>query len=356
MKTHPYSGFFDLKSLSTLRRLGIQHLIGALPLSPEADLQNKTIPADVYWVWFVNSRSFTDDFIAEGKLYIPHRQKVDTTLIHYSPSGPVGNAGRFERRYIAGLVSAGYYVFTGRRNGASLLTQHAQEVINSPERIELAQKCNQSHVGGFRSEGYTPTDALNEPVATLSGLHLPFRKICLLSQSFGASMHYQALTRLRGHTQLLDKLGNVVNIAGYVGKYIKNEHGLWDGAALPAEQFIGLQVAEMRKAGFNYHPQHGAPEFTQSMAEVARGNEMIKVPDNVGHVFFNCVEDPFIAGPSDQHVETLRNYGPTSANKLFISMHAPMGDLRPHSMDFLTVEELIKALEKKITGVSFENR
>ncbi len=342
---HPYADFFDSSVVTLLQRAGVKHLAGAVQLYPEIDIRNESVPADTYWLWFGNLPGFPDVLPAEGKLYIPHKSGVNGTLIHYSPSGPVGNAGRFERRYIAGLVRAGYPVFTARRNGSYLCTDHAKEVINAPYRISLAEICAQSHVGGHRPEGYMPTDALNEPVVTLCGLEPAFDKIHLLSQSFGSAAHYHAVTKLSGHQRLLAKLGTIVNIAGYVGKYVQDDCGLWDGTALPAQQFVEFQVAEMHKTGFNYCTKYGTSEFAGNIAQVAQANERIQVPDTVNHVFFNCVNDPFIAGPRDQHSETLRDYGPPSSRKRFVSMQAPPGDPRPHSMDFLTVADLISALE-----------
>lgn len=350
---HPYADFFSMDVVDELENMGITNLVGAVPLAPELDLTGNPIRAKSYWVWLRNPLDFPTNLSAEGKLYIPYRSR--DTLIHYSPSGPVGNAGRFEKRYISDLVAAGYHVFTGRRNGASLLTEHAKEVANAPYRIELARRAGQTHVGGFRTEGYMPTDALDEPVASLMALGPMFEKICLLSQSFGASMHYHALNELEDYQGLTEKFGNVVNIAGYVGKLSQDANGLWNGTKVPGDQFAQIQVSEMRKADFNYNPAYGTSEYLNNMKQIALNNGMISVPPRIGHIFFNCPEDPFIAGPLSEDQATLAEYGPETPNKWFNSKHAPTADLRAHSMDFLTAEEIIWALEVKVEGIAIEH-
>lgn len=356
MNTHPYARFFDKKLVESLRQSGMRNLEGAVALVPEKDSTGQFIPAMAFWLWFGSQPEFPGSLPSEGKLYVPNRHTPAPTLIHYSPSAPVGNAGRFEHRYIRGLIKAGYHVFTGRRNGAALHTPRAQEVINSSLRIELARQSNQAYIGSDRKEGYTPLDAINEPITTLWGLAPAFAHIRLLSQSFGSSSHYHAMSQLHDNQRDLYKLGNIVNIAGYIGKHAYTEKDVWDGTALPAHKFLNFQVEQMRKTGFNYPTEHGVPEFRKSMQQVAKVNGEIRGTEKVGHVFFNCVNDPFVTGPLDQQPETLMKYGPPAPNKLFISMCAPKGDPRPHSMDFLSVDDLINALERKVVGISFESR
>ena len=106
-------------------------------------------------------------------------------------------------------------------------------------------------------------------------------------------------------------------------------------------------MSQIKLSGLNF--PNDIELFVSDMRRVARANEEIEVPENVGNIIFVTSKDNFIAGPQDTNPDTLRNYGPRAAKKLIIlDERMPEGDKRPHSMDWITPTDLIAAVEMKV--------
>lgn len=346
-----WARFSEQASLQKLERLGIKNIESAFKISSESDLNSNQIEneAEIYWVRFNPPSDFPNILPVEGKLYIPRNAKQNKTLIHYAPSFPQGNAGRFEKRYIYAFLKAGYSFFAGRHNGASLTKgETLDEIMNAPRRLEIAAKCGEQHIGGTRTDGYLPSEMNDEPIASLSALAGAFDEIHLVAQSLGASAHYNAVTKLKGHPEIMHKIRNIVSIAGYVGKDRKSDDNIWDGTKIPEQQFGAHQMDQIKRSDLNF--KGDLEVFLSDMKKISEMNARIEVPPHVGNILFVTSKDPFIAGPRDSTPESLDDYGPATSRKLIISdERMETGDKRPHSMDWITSEDIIAAMEAEIS-------
>lgn len=338
--------------ISSLSGLGIENIKAAFKIDKEKDNAGNDIEsiADIYWVKFSKPKDYPNAPTVEGKLYIPKNPKKETTLIHYAASFPPGNAGRFEKHYVYDFLVDGSAFFAGRNNGVSLVKANnfnPAEIINAPKRLQLAETHSEQHLGGIKPEGYSPAEVGDQPITSLSALAPAFQRINLIAQSFGVSANNNAVTQLRErHQEIIERIRNIVSIAGYVGKDSEDDKGVRDGTKISGEQFATLLMSEINKSGFNF--SGGVERLKSGMQEVARRNEQTVIPPHINYVLFITPKDG-IVGPASYDNESLKDYGPNTSRKIVINdLRMPDGDMRPHSMDWITAEELLNAMKKDV--------
>ena len=265
-------------------------------IDEEKDLSGETINADIRWVMVASSGG--DIAPVEGKLYIPRKDHRNEIII-FTPGFPGGNAGRFEMRYAKPFTDAGYSFFTIRHNGTSLTNGATSlEILNSKQRMDLAAERSEHHIGGTRPEGYSPVDITNEPIGPIESFARAYGKIHLMGQSMGVAASYNALRRLKNLNQphVLEKIGNVVGIAGYIGtngaRFLTEE--VWDGLKMPIGPMIDYEYEYVAKVDANMVPKE---RFKAEMWKVAQQNSEMIVPDHVGNVLVFAAGDPLIDGP-----------------------------------------------------------
>ena len=308
----------------------------------EKDLHGKVINADIYWLVAFPPDDFQHLPAIEGKLYLPH-VNARNELILFTPGFPGGNAGRFEQRYAKALIDEGYAFFTIRHNGTSLTNGATSfEILNSQKRMELAVTSCEHHIGGTRSEGYSPTDIIEEPIGPLLGFSEMFETIHLMGQSMGVAASYNAI-RVLSSNHVIDSIGNVVGIAGYVGRTGECA-GIWDGLKMPFSKFADYQYEYVAKVDANICPKE---RFRGEMKKVAEANEDALVPDHVGNILVFASGDPLIDGPAGDSVYL---YGPPTRRKVVIRDETNTTDSKQHSMLWISPENLIRAVQARVSA------
>ncbi len=341
--------FADPQAMERLRELGVEQTEFAFGIDGEKDLDGQPIDAEVFWLKLAHpdDPALPDIPGVEGKLYVP-RSGGNEELILFTPGLPGGNAGRFEQRYARSFVDGGYSFFTIRHNGASLTNgKTSLEILNSARRMEIAKELGEHHLGGTREEGYGPADVVQEPLTPLLALQKRFKKIHLMGQSMGVAASYNAVTRLQAHPEVQEKLGNVVGIAGYVGGTEVDERGVWDGLKMPMPEQIDYLYEYASKVDVNIPEDR--ERYQREFLRVAEMNSHMQVPEHVGNVLVMTPEDPLIAEPDAGDPEAVLNYGPQSRRKLLIRDESALGDPKPHSMLWISPENLLRAVQARVS-------
>lgn len=341
--------FAEQESLDRLSNEGIENLDFAFAIQGELGAAKQPIKADVFWTRFKKPEEadLEDTAAVEGKLYLPENPNGE--LILFTPGFPGGNAGRFEMRYAQTFVDAGYSFFTVRHNGTNLLKEDtAPEIINSAKRIEIAKQMQDQHIGGTRQEGYPPSTMVKEPITPLMGLYKKFKKINLMGQSMGVAANYHAVSRMKNHPEALNKIKNVVGIAGYVGGEEGTEGQYWDGMKMPMDELAAYEFKYIAQVGTN--TVRTEQEFKDSMRQVAHLNENMEVPPHIGNALVFTPKDPLIAGPDKEQPDYALNYGPKSMRKLIIRDETALEDKKPHSMLWISPQNLLRAVKAEVSG------
>lgn len=321
-------------------------ILFSLTVEKECDIEGNEIDADISWMRFKkpDGEAFADLEDVEGKLYQP-KGKSNGELVLFTPGFPGGNAGRFEQRYAKALLDEGYSFFTIRHNGTSLTKMDtAEEIINCPERLQRAQETGEHHIGGTREGGHKPVEIMREAVTPLMALHTQFDKVHLMGQSMGVAASLQAATRVKGREGIDEKIGNIVGIAGYVGKD-KKEDGAWDGMKMRVDDIVEYEQGYIKKVDAN------TTYTEEDIAEAAALNAKMDIPDHTGLILIYSPNDPLIAEPNKDQEDYLLNYGPDTVRKLVIRDESNLNAQKQHSMLWIDPKSLIRALRAKVSAL-----
>ncbi len=346
-----YEQHSDAKALERLREIGVENAVFAFTIEDEKDLEGTPIDAEIFWIRFKKpeGKAFADCVDVEGKLYLPKGESTNHELILFTPGFPGGNAGRFEQRYAKEFSGAGYAFFTVRHNGTNLVKPDtAPEVLNSRKRMDLAAIAHEQHIGGTRPEGYGMSDIAREPITPLLALQHRFRRIHMMGQSMGVAASYNAVTRMEARPDVLKKIGNVVGIAGYVGKEDGGNEEAWDGMKKPVNELIDYEFGYIQKVGTNAIPDK--ERFRQDMKDVAAVNARMQVPEHVGNILVFTPGDPLIAGPDTTKDHYSREYGPRTDRKLIIRDETDLKDPKQHSMLWISPANLLRAVQANVSA------
>ncbi|HYV33504.1 MAG TPA: hypothetical protein VE973_01500, partial [Candidatus Limnocylindria bacterium] len=194
---------------------------------------------------------------------------------------------------------------------------------------------------------FTPADIVEEPAAALAALSPRFKKIHLMGQSMGVAASYNTIFRMSQHPEILKKIGNVVGIAGYVGTDEKSEEPIWDGVKMPIDELATYEMGYVEKVGAN--TVTSPKDYIESMRQVAKRNSSGKLPEHIGNVLVFSSGDPLIAGPDELKADNALQYGPESKRKLIIRDESNLEDPKQHSMLWIKPENLIRAVEAKVS-------
>lgn len=350
--------FFDNELVKKLTESGIENIEWAFDSGEETDLRGEKIDAQINWLKLDRpaGEKFKDIPDVECKLYSP--AKPNGELIIFTPGTPGGNGGRFETLYAKTFVDAGYAFCTIRHNGTSLTNgEDTAEVINSKKRLSIAKESGEHHIGGTKEEGYGPIGVVNETVNPLLALYKNFEKVHLMGHSMGVSASYNALSRTENIPDVVKKIGNMVSIAGYVGKTGEREPGIWDGMKMPSEELIDFELEHGKGDDVNMCSRE---IYKKELMEVARTNEQMSVPKHVNNVLIFTPEDPLIAGPDEskqrfEKDEYVTGYGPNTTRKLIIRDETRLGEKKPHSMRWICPSNLLRALKVELPIEGKEN-
>ena len=270
--------------------MGITGADFAFNIPEEKDSRGNSINAEIFWLRFKKpeDRALPNAFSVEGKLYTP-KTNNNKQLILFTPGFPGGNAGRFEQIYARAFINAGYSFFTLRHNGTNLLkSDTAPEILNSPKRIEIAQALGTEHIGGEKKI-YTPSEIVEETATPLLDLAGEYEQVHLMGQSMGVAASYNAVSRLERHPEILNKIGNIVGISGYIGKDKGTEGPLWDGLKMPIDDLARLRAWIYKKSWSQYGYKFGA-DFKDAMKQVAERNSQMQIPDHIGNILVFITE------------------------------------------------------------------
>lgn len=355
-----WESFSELLEVQGLIDSGIENVSMAFHIENEKDIEDEEILAQISWIKF-NSPEYDKvvDVLPsiEGKLYRPKEGMKDNgEIIVFTPGFPGGNAGRFEQRYAKHFVDAGYSFFTVRHNGTSLINgETSAEILNSEKRMDIAKKVGEHHIGGTREEGYRPDEMIYEPITAVLSLQKKYKRIHMIGQSMGVASSYNSVTVLGKDEEISSKFGNIVGIAGYIGKENGIPDGVWNGmkdfkgkGKYPdgIDGIIAYELDYVKSVDLNF--KLNSEEFKKSLLEVGIKNSGMKVPDHVGNVLIYTPEDPLVAGPESDD-ESVLDYGPRSNRKLIIKDETGLGEKKPHSMLWIEPENLIRAVQAKIS-------
>lgn len=355
-----WKNFSENDEVERLLNGGIENISMAFNIDKEVDIEGNPVNSKISWLKFESPEYDGIDGklpSIEGKLYEPNdEENSNGELIIFTPGFPGGNAGRFEQRYAQAFVDAGYSFFTIRHNGTSLTNgEVSTEIVNSVKRTDIAKLASEHHIGGTREDGYRPDQMIDEPVTAILSLQKKFQKIHLMGQSMGVSSGYNAVTKLESNKQITDKLGNIVGIAGYVGREKEMPDGVWQGmkdfkgeGKYPdgMDGLIAYELDYIKSVDLNC--TLNAEEFKDSLIKIANANEKMMVPDHVGNILIFTPEDPLITGPEETE-DGVSKYGPESKRKIIIRDETGLGEKRPHSMLWIKPENLIRAVQAKIS-------
>lgn len=328
----------DQKALERLKNEGIDNVEYAFFIEYEKDEKNETIDADIIWIKFnqPKEQEFSDVEAVEGKLYLP--RKSNKEIVIFTPGFPGGNAGRFEQRYAKDFVDSGYTFFTVRHNGTSLVNEEkSPQIINAPKRLELAKQFGEKYLGGEKI--YQPVEIIKETISPLMALHKKFQKINLMGQSMGVAASYQAAGRVAHLPNIVNKLGNIVGIAGFIGSEAGGLDDAWDGLKMPMKDLIEYQQKHIKEVGTN------TTFSLEEIKKVVELNKIVKVPGQVNNILIFTPNDPLIAGPLGKEKDYTLNYGPVSKRKLIIRDETNLEAKKPHSMLWIDGEVLLRALK-----------
>jgi len=341
----------DSEAISRLETYGIGDYDFALTVESEInkDASGNEVDlardADITWIKFnkPDDGDFSDLESVEGKLYIP-KNNGNGELIFFTPGFPGGNAGRFEKQYAKAFVDAGYSFFTIRHNGSSLTKiDSAKEVVNFDKRLELAKQSGEDYIGGTKENGHAPAEIVNEPITPLLQLCKMFDKVHLMGQSMGVTSSYNAVTRLSGRPDITDKIGNIVGIAGYVGKEKGEPEDPWGGMKMPTKDLVEYEKEYIKQVDTN-------TIFTEDeVAKLVEVNKKMKVPSHIGNILIVSPGDPLIGGPDKTKEDYANKYGPETGKKLIISDESNLDKPKQHSMLWIAPKNLLRAVKAEIS-------
>lgn len=344
--------YSEPEAVKRLAELGAKNVEAAFTVSGENDINGQPVDgAEIFWARYgvpEELEGIEKMLPVEGKVYFP-TGGGNGELIVFSPGFPGGNAGRFEQRYAQAFLDAGYAFATLRHNGASLTNgATSAEILNCPKRMEIAAATGEHHIGGTREGGYGPSEMINEPINLLAALHGRFKRVHLMGQSMGVASSYNALTKLAEHPEITDKVGNVVGISGYIGDTAETPDGIWSGMKKNFNELAEYEAGYMDRVDLNA-PRDGK-WYAREMKLVAAANEKMKVPPQVGNILVFTPADPLIAGPDKAKENYAMEYGPKSRRKLVIEdLSKPESDKKPHSMLWIAPENLVRAVQVKVS-------
>ncbi len=335
----------------------------AMKLPVEIDKQTGAeVPAEIYWVrWPRPEGEANKDLLpVEGKIYLPKQPNKE--LIIWTPGFPGGDSGRVERLYAKTFAESGYAFATIRHNGAPL--QHPESsasIMNSPERLALANQRGEKFIGGEKPTGYGMTELVYEPVVAFEALQKNFERVHLLGQSFGATSSWNSVDRLRQtHPEAVKKIGNMISVAGWLGAHDRNDTTRLKGMKVKLEDIYQREVKGAAEDGVNIDTDHD--RMLATFRELATRTEQVQIPDHVGQIAVISPEDPLIALPEtewqeqkdeavaeDRLVRTLVYPGATRKS-LVIKDETALGKPKQHSMLWIAPENLLRAVRAKVSA------
>lgn len=341
--------YSENSAIERLEKMGIFGIDFAFDIEREQNSEGEEINADITWIRLKKPEdpSLPEALAVEGKLYLP-KTSDNNEIIIFTPGFPGGNAGRFEQRYAKTFTDAGYTFFTIRHNGTNLKkTDTAPEILNSPKRMEIAGATGEIHIGG-ENRIYSPADIVEESVTPLLAMSSKFKTIHLMGQSMGVASNYNAVSRLAKHPEILNKIHNIVGIAGYVGKDEHTEGPLWDGLKMPMEDLADYELGYIEKVGAN--TVRSKEDFINSMRQVAQRNSQTVVPEHIGNILIFSPNDPLVAGPDKTQEDYTSHYGPNTGKKLIIRDESNTQAPKQHSMLWIDPQNLLRAVQAEVSG------
>lgn len=304
--------------------------------------------AEIMWLRFnkPDDQELSDTEDVEGKLYLP-KENANGELILFTPGFPGGNAGRFEKQYASTFIKEGYAFFTLRHNGTSLDdSETAKDIINCPKRLEVAKSEGQRHVGGTREGGNKPSIIINETITPLAHLYKAFTKIHLMGQSMGTISNNNTINRLKDRPEIINKIGNVVAIAGYFGKKDGEPEEVWEGMKMTTDDIVEYEKGYIEQVKAN------AIINVEEMQKLATVNSQVVMPAHIGNVLIFTPGDPLLSGPDKEGVGEayLDEYGPKTDRKLVIRDETNLDKPKQHSMLWIEPKNLIRAVKANVSS------
>ncbi len=340
----------EAEAVSRLAELGVKNVETAFAILEEKDINNKPLEnVEIFWAKFgaPKEEGFGDLLSVEGKVYFP--KTANGELVLFTPGFPGGVAGRFEQRYARAFTEAGYAFATVRHNGASLTNgEMSEQIMNCPKRLEIAKQAGEHHIGGTREQGYSPSEMINEPINLLASLQGKFKRVHLMGQSMGVASSYNVATKFSDNAEITGKLGNIVGISGYVGTTEETPDGIWNALKQNFNTLAEYEKGYMERVDLN--APRDSKWYATEMKKVAAQNEKMRVPSHVGNILVFSPEDPLIVGPDKSKEQYALNYGPKSQRKLIIEdLSKPADDKKAHSMLWIAPENLVRAVQAKVS-------
>ena len=324
--------------------------------TPETDLQGNEIKTQSYWVRFPQAEDFEGSGDVEGKIYLPEDSNGEAVIL--APGFPGGAAGRLEKTYAGALVAKGYTVVCLRHNGTFIAHEgeEAEKIINCPERQEDARVEGRTNLVEDKPGGYLWTDLTRETIAPFVVLAKSFKKIHLVGNSFGAAMNMISLGEIaKRRPDLIDRAGNFVSLAGYLGKAKALETGNYHGIRpeWPVKKFIDAEIADAEEN--HVHLAKDSQAFQESLEGIPKQLEQVNFPPEVNQILVVASNDPLIAEPVVREEATeegrpgrVVGYDSPGQSERLLYIRDETQTKKAHTLPNLRSENLIRGLRMRV--------
>lgn len=331
------------------------------------------IDADIYWVKLPRPAAVSPEETAfldsvqpiEGKLYLPKAGSKELAI--FDPGFPGGNGGRFEKLYAKDFTDQGVALFTIRHNATSFTQPgESEKIFNCPQRLALAAQQQEHTLGGRRNGGYLMTDLLYEPYVAFRALSTDpqFDRISLVGHSFGAASSLNSIDRLAAfRPDLLEKVGNIVTVAGFVPDEYDEAADRITGTKMTVDELAIRNLASAAESDVNIDLAN-TERMRNDMLEVARRTRSIQIPDRgpsgnpIGQVMIVSPRDALIGLPEQaatrgsEETEIVRTLVYPGANaRTFIfkdETGSNLPDKAQHKSEWIRSENLLRAVTAPI--------
>jgi len=275
----------------------------AFTIENELDENGNQINAEIYWVRFptpLDSNGNPENPPVEGKVYFPKENSNDR-LVFFAPGSPGGDAGRVERKHAKTLVEAGNTFVTIRHNGQGFLSEKAQGVFNSPERIKLLQDKGQEYLGqdyNPHPDGFTWDDLTREQITVLQDCAPKFQNIVAICHSLGATGMYRSIGLLaKSHPEIVEKISKIIALAGFMGKESPDEPetNFWQGIKMSFDDFVAEEMAGAVKDDAHYTSD--PVRFGESAKKVTEELKDLQLPDHIVQILATAPYDQALVLP-----------------------------------------------------------
>jgi len=225
----------------------------------------------------------------EAKLYNPETPNNEVIIL--MPGIPGDFTSFFESKHIPRILEEGYTICSIRRNGV-VFNEKNNCLINSDQRLLLAQQSQQEHLG--RKDSYSISDWIKEIEIVARRLLPKYQKVYFLGHSLGGFEIYQAVCNLQQQLSQseFEKIAGILTLSGSIGKI--KEGDVIDPITGMSADYFQKYLEYLEKENI---VRLNSMETIKQYEKINNGlyNRIDRLPPSVNATFVAALGDEFIS-------------------------------------------------------------